>query len=232
LQTGGGLALNTLCLEQSRSQAAASIVGEIRALTARLQRLRDGMANRLGVAIAKQLRPQSLLDIGSGLAPWSIAVAKHVPELQLTVMDLPAQAPLLEQALNNASLNGRFSLIATNALVFDFSSIPAQDVTLIANVCHVLDARRTSRLLAGAIQTLRPGGFLLIIDQVLDDAPDWSRWGSLYAVGAPHWLPGGHLFTHAEYWAWLEEAGASDIRARPICAAPEMTMISARAPHR
>jgi hypothetical protein len=161
------------------------------------------------------------------MAPWSIAIGLRSPDLFVTALDLPEQLNSLQRAINQAGLGKRSAVIGANALACDLSSLAAQDVVLLANLCHVLDARRTSLLLRRATRQLRPGGALVVIDQVLDEEPDWTSWGAMYVVGAPHWMPGGFLHAPREYAEWLRDAGTHRIEIEPICAPPAMTMITA-----
>ena len=73
-------------------------------------------------------------------------------------------------------------------------------------------------------------GVITIIDQVLEEDPDWRRWAALYALGVLHSAPGGYLFSVREYANWFAEHGSWRVIAYPVCPLPPLTLIVAERP--
>jgi SAM-dependent methyltransferase len=134
----------------------------------------------------------------------------------------------LQRAVVAAGRQAQFGFAAADFFHDVLEIAEPFDVVLVANVCHLFDGQLVERLLRLAASAVNPQGRLVVLDQVLDEQPDWLRWSAVYAVGLPHWGPGGYLYTLAEYRVWLERAGLASIRAQALCPQPAVTLIAAR----
>jgi SAM-dependent methyltransferase len=229
LQTGGGLTLEHLTGATRRPGADPSPhVPAIRAALAALRASRDDAPRRAAELLSAGGVPRRVLDVGAGRAPWSLALAALSGDVEVVALDLPARRSEVADAVDRAGLTSQFQLVDHDMLAGPVDALPPFDVVVVANVCHLFPAPRTQLLLSRAAAALRPGGTLAVIDQLLDDAPDWRRWAALYAVGAPHWGPGGHLFTPGEYAAWLRGAGLTEVRVDDLCLPPPISLVTAR----
>lgn len=221
LQTGGGIALSGLPTPDARA-----LVEQIHHLAAQIKD--DGRAapGRAAALLTRDRAPQRVLDLGAGRAPWSIALARINDRVRVTAIDLPQEREALLAAIDDAGYASRFEIRVCDAFRDDLGS--GYDLVIVANVCHLFPAERNRQLLARAAAALAPGGTLAIIDQVLDLDPDWTVWSALYAVGLPHTLPGGHLFTIAEYSAWLSALGVEPSESAALSAPPALTLLTGR----
>jgi SAM-dependent methyltransferase len=224
LQTGGGIAFYGRPLDAAQRDLVAGARATVKALRALSRQAPAMLARYLGASGLK------ILDVGAGQAPWSMKLAATFPDVTITAVDLPEELDALRDAVRVAGMQDRFRLVGVD---FFTSAWPADirpgsfNLVLIANVCHLFDAARNTQLFQRVIPLLRVGGKLAIIDQVLEEDPDWRRWAPLYALGALHCAPGGQLFPVRVYTSLL--AGIADwtVEVHPLCPLPPLTLITA-----
>ena len=224
LQTGGGMSFENVprCSEKDSQTPQMK---KIRATLDRLKGISDSGPERVAARLSHpNLR---VLDVGAGKAPWSLAIASRYPSVFVTAIDLPEQMTTLRDAVSKSGISKQFRLAAVDVFRAAWQADDAYDLVLLANVCHLFDEARNRQLLRQVALCLRPAGALAIIDQVLDEQPDWVRWGALYAVGALHRAPGGRLFPGRIYSTWLEELGFCNIAEHGVCPLPPLTLIQA-----
>jgi hypothetical protein len=220
LQTGGGASLSAL-LPHAHPVHRPDLIESIRSGIERLKQLKAVAAARVAQQLARpDLR---IVDVGAGKAPWTIAIAARDATISVTAIDQPDRMTELERAVTRAGLAHQFTLEAMN--VFGSPIRGEHDLAVLGNICHLFDESRNRELLGRVRCCLHDEGTIAIIDQVLDDEPDWARWGALYVTGALHAAPGGHLFDFSTYARWLQEQGARSIAQRPICPLPPLTLI-------
>ncbi len=227
LQTGGGLALRDLtgC---SWSGPVNEDVAEIHRLARVLAADRRAAPVRAARRLTADRVPGRVLDIGAGLAPWSLAIAAASRDVHVLAVDLPGQIAALTEVVVAAEASAQFETMAADVFTGDLRTAAGYDLVIVANVCHLFPAFRTRSLLIRAADVLAPGGVLAVIDQVLDDPPDWCQWAVLYAVGLPHVMPGGYLHTLDEYSTWMADAGLAADMAVPLSAPPGLSLVRAR----
>ncbi len=226
LQTGGGLALLDLAGRDTARRHGD--VAEIRRLAGLVQDDARVAPERAARRLTRAGLPRTVLDLGAGLAPWSSALAALSETISVVALDLPAQRDALAEAVLATTRAGQFQVAAADA--FRDALGTGYDLVIIANVCHLFPDGRNRLLLARAAAALATGGVLAVIDQILDLDPDWPTWAALYAVGLPHGMPGGYLYTSDEYAAWLREAGLVPTSTSALSAPPSLTLLEARRP--
>lgn len=222
LQTGGGNSFSGLQLH-GHSHHRPDLIKSIYTGIERLKQLKVGAAAR----VAKRLARPNLrvIDVGAGKAPWTMAIAARNATISVTAIDQPDKMEELERAVTTAGLERQFTLEATD--VFESTILGEYDLAVLGNICHLFNESRNCELLGRVRTRLHEEGTIAIIDQVLNDDPDWARWGALYVTGALHTAPGGHLFAFNTYAKWLQDRGARTISQHPICPLPPLTLIVA-----
>jgi len=178
--------------------------------------------------------PKHVLDVGAGRAPWSIELARMSPTTRITAIDLPEELSALDEAIRAAAVESQFVTMALDVFRprrnHELHS-ESYDLAILANVSHCFDARHNEELLRRVVPLIRYGGVLAIIEQVLDEKPDWARWAALYATGALHSAPGGYIFPLNVHRQRLEGCGCTGLRAIEICPLPPLTLLTAHRTH-
>lgn len=158
----------------------------------------------------------TILDIGAGSAVWSRAVALADPRATVTAVD---RGPVLEAARAYAQAAGMAARFT--ALAADWRDAPlaegAYDLAILANICHLEDEHEAPRLLGRAVEAIRPGGLVAVVDTIPDeDAQEPPLDALLQALQLGMRTAGGGVYTRQQYRAWLEGNGCRMIGAWPL----------------
>ncbi|MDJ0738565.1 MAG: methyltransferase [Gammaproteobacteria bacterium] len=104
----------------------------------------------------------SLLDLAGGEGRFAALAAARWPDLQVTLLDLPAVAERARQRLRRSGLQDRVSAVGGDL----FAPPPLQgfDVVSLIRVVHDHDDAAALAILETARRALRPGGRLLIAE--------------------------------------------------------------------
>jgi hypothetical protein len=228
LQTGGGLSLAMLIDSAAPTPTTLGLAQAIRARLRKMETVRRQAPERAAELISSLLdHPFAGVDLGAGLAPWSLALAARRPDIQFLAVELPEMVAPLRAAIKAAGHIDRFELAGLDMCRDPIGAPASCDLALLANVAHLLTKPALRDLLFRAAELLQPGGLLVVIDQVLEDDPNWLRWAALYAVGASLWMPGGTLYTQREYRAMLADTGCRWLGAWQLSPTPALTMLTA-----
>ncbi|MGD8395702.1 MAG: methyltransferase [Candidatus Eiseniibacteriota bacterium] len=148
---------------------------------------------------------RTVLDLGGGSGAYAHALARALPELRVTVFDLPTVTPLTRQYAAEAGLADRVHTIdgdlRADSLGSDF------DLVVISAICHMLGPAENTTMLERTRRALRPGGHVVIQDFI----PDAMRTGPpsalLFGINMLVGTREGGVYTAAEYERWLGAAG-------------------------
>ena len=180
----------------------------LRAYLLNVHRSSEEQARRL-VEVADLGESRKLLDVGGGLATYSIALCRRWPQLKAVVLELAKVVPFAREMIASEGLANRITAQAGDYRLQGFGE--GNDVVLIANVLQhePLETRRS--LLAKAFRSLAPGGLVLVHDSMLNP----EKTGPLpAALGGLNLLlhSGGGSYSSAELTSWLREAGFVEAR--------------------
>jgi hypothetical protein len=152
---------------------------------------------------------QTLLDAGGGSGGWSFGLVERWPQLHVTIADLPNVVPIAARFIAEAGLGERIDAVAVDLLR---EAAPGQyDGAMLANVIQVLSATNARIVLQHVAASLRPGGTIYLIHQVLDESrvtPTDAVRNNLIFL---NWYDGGQAYTEGEYREWLTAAGFVEI---------------------
>jgi hypothetical protein len=151
---------------------------------------------------------RTLLDAGGGSGGTSIGLLEAWPQLHTTIAELPNVVPIAKRFVAEAGLRERTAVVAVDLLR---EAIPESfDVAVLARLLQILSATHARMVLGNVVRSLRAGGTIYLINQVLDE----SRLTPVPAVRANvillNWYD-GQAYTEGEYRAWLAEAGFEEI---------------------
>jgi hypothetical protein len=169
-----------------------------------------------------------LLDVGGGSGGTAIGACRVCPTLMATIADLPRIVPVTRQFLKEARVADRVS-----AVVADMIAAPLKtnyDVAIMRNLIQVLSLEDAGAMLRNVAQSLKPGGPVFIVGNMLDD----SRLSPPVLVGQNlvfiNIYDDGLIYTEGEYRALLADAGFVDVVVQQAGMPGGQALISARKP--
>jgi SAM-dependent methyltransferase len=171
----------------------------------------------------------SVLDVGAGAAPWSLALAARHSDCRVTAVDLPGVLGNARRAVKAARLETQFKYVAGDFFSVDLGRA-RYDLVVAGNVCHLFDDRRNCGLLVRLFEALRPGGCLAILEELPNEAMDGPRAVVLYALGLLLRSGSGRVYPFTTYAGWLRDSGFEAISRVEPDPSPLISLITARRP--
>lgn len=156
---------------------------------------------------------ETLCDVGGANGTFCALVAQRHPAIKPTVFDLPVVKPIAERHLALMGVGDRVE-VATGDFFAD--DLPRADVIVMGNILHDWDEDQKRVLIGKALAALNPGGRLIAVENVIDDARRVNAFGLLMSLNMLIELPGGFDYTGAQYDGWAREAGFARTEIVPL----------------
>ena len=173
-----------------------------------------GFAAEAIVSLAAPSLPAAarrLLDIGGGHAMYAIAFCRHFPNLSATVFDSPQALNTGRASIAAAQLTERITTQAGNFLTDSLGE--GYDVALLFNINHGFSDEQNQTLIRQAVQAIKPGGVLIIAEQLAGRAPTPAANATNALLGLSYFhLLGGQLCAYEDIHRWLVTAGCPNVR--------------------
>ncbi|GER90268.1 O-methyltransferase [Dictyobacter vulcani] len=152
-----------------------------------------------------------VLDVGAGSAPWSAGFAQQYPAARVTALDLPTVVKQGQKHIATQGLEDRYTWIEADMETFAYPPL-SYDLILCGHVCRFISDERTKVLFAKLVQSLRPGGTLLISDVFYADDRTSPPPAITLDLSMLVNTQQGRIRTAEEIIHWLTEAGLQDAR--------------------
>lgn len=205
-----GTALKTGQPQSETKRGGKSIFEELYANHVSLGQFLDAMtgaqaANFALLAEKFDFTPfKTVCDAGGALALLSRIVGARHPHLTFTSFDLPPVAPLAQAQINAAGMAGRITAVAGD---FFQDDLPQADVVTMGNILHDWNLEKKKILIGKAYAALPPGGALIAIENVIDDARRANAFGLLMSLNMLIEFGDAFDYTGADFRGWCREAG-------------------------
>jgi hypothetical protein len=163
---------------------------------------------------------ETLCDVGGATGQLSITVANRHPHIRCATHDLGIVEPIAKRTIENAGLSDR---VTTTAGDFFVDPLPKADVITMGMILHDWDLDGKMHLIGAAYDALPPGGALIAVENLIDDARREHVFGLLMSLNMLVEFGGAFDFTGADFACWCEEVGFKEFDvlplAGPACAA-------------
>lgn len=203
-------ALRTGQPQNEVKHTGAPMFSELYADPARLRQFVDAMtgASMAGfLALAEKFdftSCRTLLDVGGASGQLSIIVASRHPHMRCTTFDLPVVEPLAKETISAAGLTGR---VATASGDFFAGPLPQADVITMSMILHDWNLQKKMLLIRAAYEALPPGGVLISIEPLIDDARRADVFGLMMSLNMLVEFGDAFGFTAKDFAAWCTQAG-------------------------
>ena len=162
--------------------------------------------------IAAAMRPERFrraLDVGGASGTYTIALLRAVPEMRVTLFDLPTVVGMARERLRESGLLDRVEIVAGD---FYVDLLPeGHDLVLLSAIIHQNSPAQNRALYEKCLGALEPGGSLVIRDLVMDDTHTHPPGGALFAINMLVATTGGGTYSYGEIRSDLESAGFVDV---------------------
>ena len=192
---------------------------ELYADPARLEQFMDAMAgvsrgNFEAFAARFNFSPyRTMADIGGATGQLATIVAARHSHLACASYDLPVVKPIAERRIAAAGLEGR---VGAREIDFLKDEFPQADLITMGMILHDWNLEHKKMLIAKAYRALPPGGALVAIENVIDDARRENAFGLLMSLNMLIEFGDAFDFTGADFRGWCLEAGFSRCEILPL----------------
>lgn len=147
---------------------------------------------------------RTLCDVGGASGLLSIEVAKKHPHLRCTSFDLPPVEPIARKHILAAGLTER---IVTASGDFFKDPLPKADVITMGMILHDWNLEKKMHLIRLAYEALPPGGALVAIEALIDDARRENVFGLLMSLNMLIEFGDAFDYCGADFRRWCSEVG-------------------------
>ncbi len=149
-------------------------------------------------------RFKTLCDIGGATGLLCIEVAKGHPQLKCTSFDLPLVEPIAKKHIAAAGLSSR---VGTASGDFFKDPLPKADVITMGMILHDWNLQKKMHLIRAAYDALPPGGALVAIEALIDDARRENVQGLLMSLNMLIEFGDAFDYSGADFRKWCGEVG-------------------------
>jgi len=159
---------------------------------------------------------QTLCDVGGATGLLCIEVARRHPHLTCTSFDLPPVEPIAKKSIAAAGLGAR---VKTASGDFFKDPLPAADLITMGMILHDWNLEKKMHLIRTAHRALRPGGALVAIETLIDDARRENAFGLLMSLNMLIEFGEAFDYSGADFEKWCREAGFRRFEVLPLAGA-------------
>jgi len=147
---------------------------------------------------------KTLCDVGGASGLLSMEVAKKHPHLKCISFDLPVVEPIAKKHIAAAGLGDRVRAASGD---FFKNPLPRADLITMSHILHDWSLEKKMHLIRLAYEALPPGGALVAIEELIDDARRENAVGLLMSLNML--IENGDAFdyTGADFKKWCSEVG-------------------------
>lgn len=149
---------------------------------------------------------KTLCDVGGATGLLCIEAAKRHPHLECTSFDLPPVEPIAKRHIAAAGLSGRVSTASGD---FFKDPLPGADVITMGMILHDWNLEKKMHLIRSAYDALPPGGALIAIEALIDDARRENVQGLLMSLNMLIEFGDAFDYSGADFRKWCSEVGFS-----------------------
>ena len=171
---------------------------------------------------------EKLLDVGGGPGTYSTLIAKRNPQINCTVLDLPAVVAIASELIEDAGLSNQVKTLPGSYHETEFPN--EQDAVNFFGVLHQESPAAILAQFKKAFAALKPGGQISVLDMMTDSTRTAPKFSALFAINMALTTNNGWVFSDSDVKAWLEEAGFVNVEVVPLPAPMPHWLATAKKP--
>jgi O-methyltransferase domain/Dimerisation domain len=156
---------------------------------------------------------RTLCDIGGATGLLSIECAKKHSHLKCISFDLPEVEPIAKKHIAATGLEDR---IGTASGDFFKDPLPKADLITMGMILHDWNLEKKMHLIRSAYDALPPGGALVAIEALIDDARRENVQGLMMSLNMLIEFGDAFDYTGADFRKWCGEAGFTRFEIIPL----------------
>ncbi len=163
--------------------------------------------------LPKKTRQQirNILDVAAGSGAWSLAFARAIPAVRVTVVDFPEVTPVTRRFARRFGVADRYDYLEGDLHEIAFGR-NRYDLVILGHIVHSEGGTWGRKLVRKSHRALRAGGLLLIAEVIPNDTRTGPWLPLLFSLNMLLHTEQGDVFTMREYCQWLKQAGFRKIR--------------------
>jgi hypothetical protein len=146
----------------------------------------------------------TLCDVGGATGLLSTEVAKKHPHVKCISFDLPPVEPIARKHIAAAGLSDR---VRTAGGDFFKDALPEADIITMGMILHDWNLEKKMHLIRAAYDALPPGGALVAIEALIDDARRENVQGLLMSLNMLIEFGDAFDYSGADFRKWCGEVG-------------------------
>ena len=187
-------------------------------------------AHNAGADVVKQVRlpeqAKSLLDVGGAHGLYSLLFCQQHPNLHATILDSHAGAQMAQENIAQYQMQDRVQTVVGDLWETDWGE--GHDVILLFNLIHHFDAEGNIDLLQRAAAALKPGGRVVILDQIVGNVMGQATNALIRLIAWQYYLfADGRVHERDAIKEWLTQTGFRDIRVVNLAKLPGNSLVIA-----
>jgi len=147
---------------------------------------------------------QTMCDVGGATGLLCLEVAKKHSHLKCITFDLPVVEPIARKHIAAAGLDHRVSAASGD---FFNDPLPKADLITMGMILHDWNLEKKMHLIRSAYEALPPGGALVAIEALIDDARRENVQGLLMSLNMLIEFGDAFDYSGADFRQWCSEVG-------------------------
>jgi hypothetical protein len=152
---------------------------------------------------------EHLLDMGGGPGTWAIHFCLNNPGMRATIYDLPATRPFAEKIVARFRVSDRVQFQEGNYLEDEIEG--KYDVAWLSHILHGESPEHCALIIKKAVETLGPGGLIMIHDFILNNDLAGPLFPALFSLNMLTGTKGGRSYSEEQIMDMLAKAGAKKL---------------------
>jgi hypothetical protein len=156
-----------------------------------------------------------LLDLGGGPGTYAIHYCQANPGLKATVYDLATTRPFAEKTIARFNLKDRIQFVDGD-YVGEERLKGSYDAAWLSHILHGEGPQTCRQIITKAVETLEPGGMLIVHEFILNNQKDGPLFPALFSLNMLLGTDDGQAYSEKEIMDMLAGAGLKEIRRIPL----------------